>query len=385
MLLQLTAADTSEAAVLRSLKQFISKPMKKILKQVISLILVWQAVENPSIHHHKQILPESLLNKIPKEWDYIPREIKRRESGKSFTRLVAQAVSIVIGNTPAAIASLPLPIKFLFNLVEKKLNKNNPDLRQTCLLWCFIMIVCQILEDGNAIEFLTSITIDRWSKEKLSLLSECLQTIMGQQKRSPNQIVQKVIHCLEKEKPKWIEDQLRKARRLCTESAFFTDEGSVLQEKGSLVELTEQKISMMVLDICHKPGGSEYLRQIYHIIQLNEDLLEKQLSSQNSLDDNGTSLKSLELTLLDLPQPMIFNPLQVFNHIGCKHFDQSAISEWNWDWSQLLHSNLGLSQLTFRALLANRWEMKADTPLEEKEKHMIEHLQTLYLNSNKGQ
>lgn len=54
-------------------------------------------------------------------------------------------------------------------------------------------------------------------------------------------------------------------------SVFMTTEKSTaLEEGGTALELTEQKINMMVLDICHKPGGSEYLRQIYHIMRLNE-------------------------------------------------------------------------------------------------------------------
>lgn len=48
------------------------------------------------------------------------------------------------------------------------------------------------------------------------------------------------------------------------------EDGRSLEVEAIELELTEQKINMMVLDICHKPGGSEYLRQIYHIIQLNE-------------------------------------------------------------------------------------------------------------------
>lgn len=35
-------------------------------------------------------------------------------------------------------------------------------------------------------------------------------------------------------------------------------------------ELTEQKIGLMLLEVCHRAGGSDYLRQIYHIIQGNE-------------------------------------------------------------------------------------------------------------------
>lgn len=53
-------------------------------------------------------------------------------------------------------------------------------------------------------------------------------------------------------------------------TVILAEDGKSLQEEAIELELTEQKIDMMVLDICHKPGGSEYLRQIYHIIQLNE-------------------------------------------------------------------------------------------------------------------
>ncbi|XP_078070912.1 uncharacterized protein KIAA0825 homolog [Mustelus asterias] len=372
-------SDKSE--VLRCLNHYISNASKTILKQVISLVLMWQAVEHPVTYHHKQMLPESLLSKIPKEWDYIPREFKRRETGKNLTELIAQAVSVVIGNLPAAIASLPSTIKYLFNLAETKLH-NIPKLQKSCLL-CYVMTICQTLEDGNAVELLTSVTIDRWSKDKLGLLSECLQSIMGQQKESPKPIIQKVINCLEKQKPKWIDAQLRKARELCTEHTFLTDEGCFAQEKDSFAELTKQKISMILMDICHQPGGSEYLRQIYHVIQLNEDWLKEQIYFQHFSDVKGVPPKPYQLTLHGFPQPLVFNPLHAFNHIGSSNFNQSAITEWNWDWSKVLHSNLGLSQLTFRALLANRWEMQAEATLEAKEKNMIEHLQKMYFSKDK--
>lgn len=43
------------------------------------------------------------------------------------------------------------------------------------------------------------------------------------------------------------------------------------RESGvTAAELTEQKIGLMLLEVCHKAGGSDYLRHIYHIIQGNE-------------------------------------------------------------------------------------------------------------------
>lgn len=56
--------------------------VKGIVKQIISLMHSWEATENYGTYQHKQIVPESLLKTVPKEWNYIPREMKRKESGK---------------------------------------------------------------------------------------------------------------------------------------------------------------------------------------------------------------------------------------------------------------------------------------------------------------
>lgn len=53
-------------------------------------------------------------------------------------------------------------------------------------------------------------------------------------------------------------------------SAFLMVGESSGIEGDAALELTEQKTNAMVLDLCHKPGGSKYLRRIYHIMRLNE-------------------------------------------------------------------------------------------------------------------
>lgn len=56
--------------------------------------------------------------------------------------------------------------------------------------------------------------------------------------------------------------------------SLFCSSVSVFERGGesgvAAAELTEQKIGLMLLEVCHKAGGSDYLRQIYHIIQGNE-------------------------------------------------------------------------------------------------------------------
>lgn len=134
-----------------------------------------------------------------------------------FTKLVAQAVSFIFTNLPTMIASLPVAVKYLFYVGEKKLSRNTVPLRLTGLLiWTFTSYLCRTLDDGNAIELLTGVALDRWSKETLGLLSECLQNIVGQQKGIPKPVVQKIIQNMEVQRPQWIKGQLQKARKLCT-------------------------------------------------------------------------------------------------------------------------------------------------------------------------
>ncbi|XP_028942784.1 uncharacterized protein KIAA0825-like, partial [Antrostomus carolinensis] len=350
-----SSCGESEPEVIRCLKLTLINSVKGIVKQIIYLMRSWEATENYGTYQHKQIVPESLLKTVPKEWNYTPWEMKTKESGKCFTRLAAQAVSIVISKLPTVIACLPPPIKYFFFLAERKMSRNFAELKKAGLLvWNLIVIICRIFEDGNTAERLTGATLDRWSKEKLSLVRVCLESIMGKQKSGPKQVTQKVIQSIEQQRPNWIESQLLKARKLSTDCASVTVEGATLEEGGIALGFTEQKINMMVLDICHKPGGSEYLRQIYHIIRLNEEYLREQLSCENSSEDDVTLSQCLPLTLKGREEQPVFNPFQVYRQSCAKVFNQSTITEWNWDWSKLLPSYLGVNQMTFRVLLAHR-------------------------------
>ncbi|XP_058843423.1 uncharacterized protein KIAA0825-like isoform X1 [Acipenser ruthenus] len=386
-LYNLPDSSKPETEVLKCLRLAVTKPIMSAVNQIMSMVYAWQAAEHHGTCQHRQMAPESLLNKIPKDWNYVPRELKRKESGKSFTKLVAQAVSFIFTNLPTMIASLPVAVKYLFYIGEKKLSRNTVPLKQTGLLiWTFTSYLCRTLDDGNAIELLTGVALDRWSKETLGLLSECLQNIVGQQKGIPKPVVQKIIQNMEVQRPQWIKGQLQKARKLCTKGAFEPAESTVVQEKGIASELTEQKIGMMVLDICHKPGGSEYLRQIYHIIQLNEEYLKTEISTvkDSAAEPHQRPLKLNHKDSEQQQQPSVFSPLKEFCCIGSNKFDQSAITEWDWDWSKLLPGYLGLSQVTLRALLANRWEMQEAAALEDEEKTLVDHLQETYFDKSQG-
>uniref|UniRef100_A0A2K6FZP5 KIAA0825 n=1 Tax=Propithecus coquereli TaxID=379532 RepID=A0A2K6FZP5_PROCO len=372
----------SEPEFIRCLRLTLTDAIKDIVQQIVS---VMSSGRNSETNLNKHSVPDCLLESIPKEWNYIPKESKRKESSKGFTRLAAQALSIVISKLPTVIACLPPPIKYFFFLSERKMSKNFVELKKAGLLvWNLIVIICRIFEDGNTVELLTGASLDRWSKEKLGLMCVCLESIMGDQASSPNQVIQKVMQSIEQQKPKWIEGQLLKARKLSTECAFMTIKESTALEEGDIaLELTEQKINTMVLDLCHKPGGSEYLRQIYHIMRLNEEYLKEQLLCMNGSEEKPLPTRPLKTTLRSVEdQPSAFNPFHVYKVFSENMLDQSAITKWNWNWANLLPNYLGLDKMTFSVLLQNRWEMRKDETLEEEEKAMLEHLKRICTMQN---
>ncbi|XP_036953072.1 uncharacterized protein KIAA0825 homolog isoform X5 [Acanthopagrus latus] len=432
-----TLADTTQTvpAVVSCVRAIVTKSTNSLLVHLVSMVMGWQATEEPSGALFKQNVPESVLAKIPKEWNYTPLEAKGKEPAtKTVISLTIQALSFIFTNLPLAVASVPLPIRYLFQVAEKQLSQHSRQLRLVgLLLWALLGCLIQGLEDPHTIEQISGLALDRGAKEPLSLLAECLQATMGiQQKGVPKPTMHKVLQTLEEKRPKWMNMQLQKARKLCSDSVF--ERG---RESGvAAAELTEQKIGLMLLEVCHKAGGSDYLRQIYHIIQGNEwapssppgsssisirrrsrqehtgqgqsgplvrrrdtrfgghvkltdgnivdshedahELLMYKLSGGADSPSNPPHLVNFDLCSESQGDTSSFDPLHQFDHIGRKKLDQSAVVDWAWDWPMLLPAYQGMSQVTFKTLLANRWEMQEGAELEDGEKSMVEELQRAY-------
>ncbi|RVE68322.1 hypothetical protein OJAV_G00090880 [Oryzias javanicus] len=337
--------------VISCLRAIVANSIKSISAHLVSMVLAWQTTEGSRGSLFKRNVPESVLMKIPKEWNYTTFDIKEKDSvNQTVISIAIQALSFIFTNLPLAVASLPLSVRFLFQVAEKHLSQHARQLRSVgLLLWALLGCLIQDLDTPDTSEQLSGLGLNTEAKDCLSLLAECLQAVMSiQQKGIPKPSVHKVLQALEDRRPKWINMQLQKARKLCTGSVFEQE-----AERGvASAELTEQKIGLMLLEVCHKAGGSNYLRQIYHIIQGNEDLLMFKLGGATDFPAD------LDLRVNFDPKPPIgvpgFNPLLQFDHIGKKKFDQSAVVDWAWDWPKLLPGYEGMSQVTFRSLLANR-------------------------------
>lgn len=95
-----------------------------------------------------------------------------------------QTLSFIFTNLPAVVASVPLPIRYLFLVAEKQLSQHSRQLRLVGLsLWALLGCLIQGLEDLDTLEQISGLTLDRGAKEPMSLLAECLQAAMGIQQK----------------------------------------------------------------------------------------------------------------------------------------------------------------------------------------------------------
>ncbi|KAI5613259.1 hypothetical protein C0J50_11619 [Silurus asotus] len=344
-----------EPVIFKCIREVVCKPISSLLGHLVSMMQACEQHPSPLL---RQNLPESVRAKIPKEWNYTPEEAKTKDSTKiAISLTIHQALSFIFTHLPSCVTSIPLPIRFLFNVAEKRQCQSARQLRPMALLIRVLLgFLCQGLKNGETLEQVSSEPLEREVKERLALLSECLQVNLGLEKGKPKPIVHKLLQGLEEKRPKWSSMQLQKAQKLCSESIFERVESGLVQDRGGPSEPAEQKMCAVLLALCQRAGGIQNLRQIHHTIQLNEGLLRSKIAS--AID--GTSSPEGPASVLfssaaNVPNsPPHFNPLFHFDHIGHAKFDQSAMSTREWDWAQVLSAYQRMSQVTFTNLLANR-------------------------------
>ncbi|XP_077456316.1 uncharacterized protein KIAA0825 homolog isoform X1 [Stigmatopora argus] len=360
-----TLAETKEEVpiVVELIRVIVTKSTNTIVTHLVTMVTDWQASEGT------RCVPESILTKVPKSWNYTPVEAEASStaSHKTVISLAIQAVSFIFTHLPLVVASLPLSIRYLFQVAEKHLSQHDRQLRSMgLLLWSLFNCLIHSLRHPCTLEEISGLALNRQAKDRLVLLAECLQASIGiKQKGVPKAIVHKVLQALEEKRPKWTNIQLQKARKLCKNSML-----------GAAAELTEQKMGLMLLEVCHKAGGSNYLRHIHHIIQGNENLLMSKFSGNADLPCASPFLVSFDVS--KCVRTSKFNPLDQFDRLGKKKLNQSTLIEWTWDWQRLLPSYRNMCKVTFQTLLANRWEMQDGAELEDDEKMMTEELQRAY-------
>ncbi|KAJ3603760.1 hypothetical protein NHX12_028501 [Muraenolepis orangiensis] len=216
--------DTTPGAppLVSSVRAVISKPAHCLLGHLVPMVMA--ARQGHEEEEVGRAVPHSLLARVPREWNYQPQEAgggkKEPRTTKSMLPLAVRALSMVFTNLPTAVASLALPVRFLFHAAERRLPQRAQQLRSTgLLLRALLGCLVQGLEDPDTAEQVSGVALNRGAKDCLGLLAECLQATMGiQHKGVPKPAVHKVLQALEENRPKWTALMLQKARRLCSDS-----------------------------------------------------------------------------------------------------------------------------------------------------------------------
>lgn len=199
----------------------LTRSTKRLLNHLVSMVTIWQANKQHSGALFKCRVPESIQAKIPNEWNYTPLEAKGKEAGNNsecalkwskvyhicflinslsffflpsfFAALICltvQTLSFIFANLPALVASLPLPLHYLFLQAEKKLTQHSRHLHLVGLpSWALLRCLIQSLEDLEALGQISGLTLERGAKEPLALLAECLQFLVGIQQKVWSEVI----------------------------------------------------------------------------------------------------------------------------------------------------------------------------------------------------
>lgn len=66
--------------VVSCVRAMVIKPTSSLLGHLVSMVMGWQATEEHSGALFRRDIPESVLAKIPKEWNYTPLEQRGKET-----------------------------------------------------------------------------------------------------------------------------------------------------------------------------------------------------------------------------------------------------------------------------------------------------------------
>lgn len=79
---EVSSCSESEPEVIKCLKSTLINSVNGTIKEVISLMNSWEPTEKYGTYLPNKTVPESLLNIVPKEWNYIYKDVKTEKSGK---------------------------------------------------------------------------------------------------------------------------------------------------------------------------------------------------------------------------------------------------------------------------------------------------------------
>lgn len=196
-------------------REMVTKSTNSLLVHLVSMVQSGQATDESKEVRLKQNVPESILAKIPKDWDFKTFDGRGKDTvTKSMHKVFVtfhehtyqqssavlqtwyfclspgtitfaiQGLSFVFTNLPLVVASLPLSIRFLFQVAEKHLSQHSRQLRSTgLLLWALLGCLIQGLEDTNTLEQISGLALDGGAKDCLSLLGECIQAAVSIQQK----------------------------------------------------------------------------------------------------------------------------------------------------------------------------------------------------------
>ncbi|XP_023933261.1 uncharacterized protein KIAA0825-like [Lingula anatina] len=318
----------------------------------------------------------AMLEELPCGCDLInhPNKVKEMDANEE---LLGIALSQVLQALGEEIYAIPQAVGVFFNMLQSRLQEKGIESAQdTAGLQLLASCLRYKLLDSSFIESLTGMHIRVTEKELFINLGETLFQILTDSVKKGSS-TPRICKRYLKQHRAWVQEQVKqiKAYFLCHD-IFSVEEGNLME--GAPSEFTHCLMTAYASNVMNSSTGMKSLNQIYNFVLNNKDWIVAQL-------DIPLLIPALEPPCghefkFDFQTPCVkeYNPLEQFQKIGLFSFDHNYITEFAFNWTELLKSDLGLSELGFKTLLYHRHDMQDGAYLEQGEKKPVQALKAKF-------
>ncbi|XP_041373481.1 uncharacterized protein KIAA0825-like [Gigantopelta aegis] len=287
--------------------------------------------------------------------------------------VITTALQMVITQFSNAVLCLSTPVCVLFSMLQDRCTEESVTTAHDSVgLQLLAWLLKLKLQDLTYIQKMVRLELHADVQQQLSLLADCVYHVVVHGKGrgvSTPRLAGKFV----KMHKEWLTERVD---TITTHLARYLPNTDVLE--GATSSFSDKVFIALASSVMDTESGYQDLLTVYRLVFNNWKWLEEQLDISPALSHGSQPKRSqfsLDISQREEPD---FNPVTEFNKIGDNFLDQNFIMSFPFNWSQILQSDLGLSEFGFKTLLYNRHEMQDGAYLEDSEKRPVEILKSVF-------
>ncbi|XP_048250492.1 uncharacterized protein KIAA0825-like [Haliotis rufescens] len=286
------------------------------------------------------------------------------------------ALKILISELSESVLCLRTPVCLMFNVLQEACTERKIKTGHSCVGLQLIAasLKCK-LQDTEYLEKAVGLSFHPDMLKQIASLAECVYHVLAVG-RSKNQNTPKLASKFCKSHKEWMAQKFHIISSHFMNDIFCMPDSDILE--GATTAYSDQVFTAMASSTIDAATGLHDLQTVHNTVHNNGVWLLQQMDVKPVVSKEGVDRVQHFTFNIAKPKPKPFIPVKEFCRLGDCDFDQDYILHFPFKWSEMLQSDLGLSEHGFRSLLFHRHEMQDGAFLEDVEKKPVEVLKAKF-------